>query len=189
MRKIILASASPWRRILLERAGITFTVEVSDYKEDHSLHAKPLELVKLLAICKAEAVAIKHSNAIVIGADTLVEYKGQPIGKPATRTEAKRILKRLSGKTHSIHTGYCIIDSKTGKRHVGVETTLVTFRKLSTKEIESYIATGEPLAVAGGYGIEGGASSFASKINGDFYNIVGLPLARIVQELKRLGAA
>jgi septum formation protein len=188
MRKVILASASPWRRTLLERTGIPFTIAVSDYEEDHTLKLTPLELVQHLAAGKAETVALLHADAIVIGADTLVEFKGKPIGKAKDARDARRILGLLSNKTHPIHTGFCIIDTRSGKRRVGVETTLVTFRKLSKREIDAYVATGEPLNVAGAYAIQGGASSFASRIEGDFYNIVGLPLARIVEELKRFTA-
>jgi septum formation protein len=187
MSKLILASASPWRRTLMERTRIPFVVEVSDFDEDITQELPPSELVQSLALGKAESVAIKHTEGIVLGADTLVEFDGKSLGKPLTPEKSKEMLTLLNNKTHPIHTGWCIIDAATGRREIGVETTLVTFRNLSGAEIDAYIATGEALNVAGGYAIQGGASSFVKRIEGDFYNIVGLPLARIVEKLARFG--
>ena len=185
MKKLILASASPWRRTLMERTRIPFVVEVSDFEEDITQALPPRELVQKLALGKAESVAIKHTEGIVIGADTLVEWEGKPLGKPLTPERAKEMLTLLNNKTHPIHTGLCIIDAATGRREVGVETTLVTFRNLSEAEIDVYIATEEALTVAGGYAIQGDASSFMKRIEGDFYTIVGLPLARVVESLAK----
>ena len=187
MRKIILASASTWRRDILEKAHIPFVVEASDYEEDLTLDLSPQELVETLATGKAEAVAVKHSDAIVIGADTIADLNGEVIGKPYTPERAAQVLERLSGRTHEVHTGYCIIDVKTGRIKSGVVTTKVTFRSLSTAEIQAYIATGEPLSSGGSYTIQGGAASFASRIEGDFYSVVGLPLSTIIQELEGFG--
>lgn len=166
---------------------IPFVVEASDFEEDIAQNMPPKELVQALAQGKAESVAIKHTDAVVIGADTLVEWDGKPLGKPKTPERAKEMLLALNNRMHPIHTGWCIIDAATGKRESGVETTLVTFRNLSESEIDAYIATGEAQSVAGAYAIQGGASSFVKRIEGDFYSIVGLPLARIVEELVKFG--
>ena len=186
MRKIILASASVWRREILEKTRIPFTVEVSDFKEDLTLDLSPEELVETLATGKAETVAIKHTDAIVIGADTIAELGGEVIGKPYTPEKAIEVLSRLSGQTHNVHTGYCIIDTKTGERRSGVSTSRVTFRVLTKSEIAVYVATGEPLLAGGAYTIQTGAASFVSHIDGDFYSIVGLPISTIVLELAKL---
>lgn len=187
MRKVILASASRWRREILEKSRIPFTVEPSDFEENMSLDLSPRDLAQTLAIGKAEAVAINHTDAIVIGADTLVEFEGAVIGKPYTAENAIEILKRLSGNTHTIYTGYCIVDAKSGERREGVVETRVTFRDLSDSEIMNYVATGEPLNAAGAYTIQGFAAGFASQIDGDFYNVVGLPLSTILEELAKFG--
>ena len=187
MSQLILASASPWRRTLLERTRIPFVVEISDFEEDLTQTLPPSELVQALAQGKAESVAIKHTEGIVISADTLVELDGKPLGKPHTPERAKEMLMALNDRTHPIHTGWCIIDASSGRREVGVETTRVTCRKVSEAEIDAYIATGEALNVAGAYAIQGGASSFVKRVEGDFYNIVGLPLARIVEEIRKFG--
>jgi septum formation protein len=186
MRKLILASASPRRRELLEKLGLPFVVEVSDFEENMSLKLRPKDLVTQFAVGKAEAVGIKHSDAVVIGVDTVVEFQGKVIGKPYTGDKAKKILKQLSGKTHRVYSGYCVIDSKTGKRFVRAISTKVTFRKLSSAEIDRYVATKEPLLVAGAYMIQGGAASFVTKVEGDYLNIVGFSLAYIVEVLKEI---
>ena len=186
MRKIILASSSKWRRQILEKSRIPFIVEPGDYEEDMGMQLSPRELAETLATGKAESVAIKHTDAVVIGADTLVEFEGGVIGKPHTPEKATQTLERLSGKTHSIYTGYCIIDTKTGGRRSGAVETRVTFRNLPSQEIADYVATGEPLNAAGAYTIQDSAAGFVSHIEGDFYNVVGLPLATILEELYRL---
>lgn len=185
VKKIILASASPWRKKLLERAGIRFTVEVSGHPEDLKQKLPPQQLVKKLALEKARVIAARHSDALIIAADTVAVFRGNIIGKPKTNAEAKRILVNLSGKQHSLITGFSILDTKTLRHVVRSIETKVWFRKLTHEEIESYVRTKEPLTVAGGYAIQGGGSSFANYIEGDFYNIVGLPLATVVEELRK----
>ena len=187
MKKIILASASPRRRELLKKLGLPFIIEVSDYEEDMTLKLKPRDLVKRFAVGKAEAVAIRQKNALVIGADTVVEYRGKLIGKPYTAAKAKETLLLLSNKEHLVHSGYCVIDSKSGKRYVQTLITKVRFRKLSKKEIDMYVATKEPLHAAGAYMIQGGAASFVSHIEGDFYNVIGLSLSKLVGMLAKFG--
>jgi len=186
-KKVILASASPWRKTLLARAGIEFDVEVSGFDENLKQTLKPKELVKQLALGKARAVAIHHKNAVVLGADSVAVYKGQILGKPKNDRAARAVLRTLSGKEHTLVTGFAIIDAKTGKTIVKVMETRVQFRALTSTEIDSYVKTKEPVTVAGGYAIQGGGASFAKQIKGDFYNIVGLPLATVVEELRKFG--
>jgi len=188
MRKIILASSSPRRKELLERLGFPFTVEPGDYEEDMTLSLPPVELAETLATGKAKCVAIMHDDAIVIGADTFVEIDGTVLGKPHTAEAAVAMLQKLSGKTHQVHTGYCVIDTKTGETRSGTETAQITFREVSEREITAYVATGEPLDKAGAYAIQGGGQAFVSSIEGDYDAIVGLPLAKISEELRAFGA-
>ncbi len=187
VKKVILASASKWRKILLERAGVQFTVEVSGHPEDLKQKLSPKKLVQKLALEKAQVVGKRHKDAIIIAADTVAVFRGKAIGKPKSGAEAKKVLTGLSGDRHSLVTGFVILDTKTGRHIVKSEETKVWFRKLTSDEIGAYIKTGEPLTVAGAYAIQGGGSSFASRIEGDFYNIVGLPLASVVVELRRFG--
>ena len=186
-RKVILASASAWRKELLKRAGVRFTVEVSGHKEDLTQKLSPHALVRKLALEKANVVAKRRPDALVIAADTVAVFRKKVIGKPRTIKEARRILGAFSEKRHSLLTGFAIVDSKTDRSVVKSVETFVWFRKLSKKEIDSYVRTREPLTVAGGYAIQGGGASFANRIEGDFYNVVGLPLAAVVAELKKFG--
>lgn len=169
------------------RAGIEFDVEVSGFDENLKQKLSPKELVKQLALGKARAVAFHHKNAIIIGADSVASFKGKVLGKPRNNREARAVLEALSGKEHKLVTGFAIIDTKTGKTVLKVMETKVQFRMLTSEEIHSYVKTGEPLTVAGGYAIQGGGTSFARRIEGDFYNIVGLPIAAVVEELRKLG--
>jgi septum formation protein len=187
MRKIILASTSRWRKEILEKSRLPFVVEPSDYEEDMTLALAPRELAETLATGKAEAVAVRHADAIVIGADTFIEYDGGVLGKPGTKEKAKEVLRNLSGKSHPIHTGYCVIDTKTGEHRSGTVTTIVTFRDLPEDEMDAYVATGEAENAGGGYTLQGGAAGFVKHIDGDFYNIVGFPLWKIIEELRHFG--
>ena len=185
MRKVVLASASRWREELLKKAGFRFTIDVSGHKENIRQKLSPEALVKRLALEKAFAVAARYPDAIVIGADTVAVFRGRVIGKPKNAKEARNILKRLSGKRHVLVTGFVIMDTKTGRITAKAVNTGVEFRTLSDEEIRRYVQTGEPMTVAGGYAIQGGGASFASRIEGDFYNIVGLPLAAVIEELRK----
>ncbi len=187
MRKIILASASEWRKKILSTTDIPFSVEESGYEEDMKLPLAPRALAKKLALGKALAVAVRHKNALVIGADTFAVFKGKLLGKPHTAKDASRMLKMLSGRTHVLLTGIAIVDSKTGHSVTRAAGTRVTFRTLSAQEIARYVKTGESLGVAGGYAIQGGAAGFVQHIAGDYNNIVGLPLALLIDELRRFG--
>ena len=183
--KIILASASPWRKKLLERAGIQFTVAVSGHKENLAQKLAPRRLVQKLALEKARLVAKRHQDALVIAADTVAVFEGKVLGKPRSLAGARKILRALSGSRHSLITGFVILDTKTGRAVMKSVETKVWFRKLTSEEIDAYVRTKEPLTVAGGYAIQGGGASFAKQIDGDFYNVVGLPLSMVVEELRK----
>jgi septum formation protein len=187
MKKIILASVSPWRRKILATTGIPFSVEESGYEENMKLKLMPRTLARHLALGKAQAVAVRHKHALVIGADTFVVFQDKLLGKPRTLKAAARMLKLLSGRTHTLLTGIAIVDSRTRHHITKAIGTRVTFRTLSGREIARYVKTGESLTVAGGYAIQGGAAGFVKRIAGDYHNIVGLPLASLIEELRRFG--
>lgn len=185
MQKIILASKSPRRRKLLEQIGIKFVVEESNVDEENSYHLSPRDMVKHLSIEKAKAVARKNKQAIVIGADTTVILENEVIGKPRSEKEAKEILKKLSNKTHLVITGITIINFK--KILTRLAETKVHFRKLTDKEINAYVKTGEPMDKAGGYGVQEKAGIFIDNIQGDYFNVVGLPISAVSEMLKEFG--
>jgi septum formation protein len=187
MRKVILASASESRKEILAKTGLKFTVEPSDYEEDMTVDLEPMELAKFLAEGKAKDVAQRHKDAVVIGADTFVVFKGELLGKPHTPDRAREMLKLLSGTTHIIITGFVIIDSENGRMESEAVETKVRFKKLSDEEIEAYVHTKEPLKMAGAYGIGGRGCVLVEEIEGDFYNVVGLPLCALAEKLKAFG--
>ncbi|MDQ0232823.1 Maf family protein [Metabacillus malikii] len=182
---LILASASPRRKELLELLQVPFKVMPSDVDEiiDNSLH--PKEIVQQLAKQKAEFIADKVDNAYVIGSDTIVAFENQMLGKPKTEEEAIKMLHMLSGNTHEVYTGVSIV---TDKRCITFcEKTEVTFYPLSAEEINQYVATGEPMDKAGAYGIQGYGALLVEKIVGDYYAVVGLPIAKVKRKLRELG--
>lgn len=188
MKKIILASQSPRRRELLMQIGVTFTVEVSDAEEKMS-GARPDEIVQNLARRKAEAVAVYHTgeDAVVIGADTIVVYADEILGKPKDAADARRMLRELSGNVHQVYTGVCVIDTGGGEAIGGAENTFaertdVYVSKLTDADIDAYLATGEPFDKAGSYGIQGVFARHIEKIDGDYTNVVGLPVGRLWRE-------
>ncbi|MFH1423349.1 MAG: nucleoside triphosphate pyrophosphatase [Candidatus Nealsonbacteria bacterium] len=189
MSKIILASASPRRRRLLEKTGIPFVVEVSDYQEDMNLKLKPLELAKELSKGKAEAVAKNHEDedVLIIGADTFVVLRGKILGKPHTPEKAKEMIEEMSGKAHSVITGFTVIDVKSGKKVSKAVESKVVFRKLNDREIDNYVRIGEVLDKAGAYAIQEFGAILIERTEGDYSNIVGLPLAPLIKELKKFG--
>ncbi len=189
MRKLILASASPWRKKILSTTGIPFTVEESGYEEDMSHPLSPRVLAKHLALGKAQAVARRHPDAVVIGADTFAVYRGKLLGKPHTPERATEMLGMLSGKTHTLLTGFAIVDSKTGRHISKTVGTRVKFKKLSPQDIATYVATGEPLSAAGAYVIQGEGRKFIETTSGDHDNVAGLPLAAALKELAKFGIA
>lgn len=179
--KYILASASPRRRELLRQIGVEFETEVPDTDECVGVMPPP-ETVSILARRKAEAVFSLERGLPVIGADTVVVLDGQIIGKPKDRADARRILRLLSGRTHEVYTGICIVfrTAAGGRSAVSdVCRTSVKFTELSDADIDEYADTGEPDDKAGAYGIQGAGAKFIEKIDGDYYNVVGLPLCRL----------
>jgi len=185
MGKIILASASPRRRDLLAQIGFEFEVVTSDTDESFDDSMLVEEIVKKLAFEKAKAVANQVSvDSIVIGADTVVYYEGVILGKPQNEAQAKEMLAMLSGNTHQVLTGFAVIRLSDNKVVIDYEKTNVTFRSLSEDEIDIYIKTKEPFDKAGSYGIQGLGATFVSGINGDYNNVVGLPLCSLSQCLK-----
>ena len=184
--KLVLASASPRRRQLLEQIGLTFRVMPSGVDEDDIVHHDPLANVQAIARRKAHDVTSKVEGGIVIGADTQILADGEVFGKPEDAADAVRMLSKLNGRTHRVITGVALVDAETGSEETWVETTLVTFRELSEDDIHAYVETGEPMGKAGAYGIQGRAAAFVERIEGCYFNVVGLPLAKLVQKLKKL---
>ena len=185
MRNIVLASSSPRRRKLLESIGLKFTVDPPGIEEDMHQDVSPRGLVKRLAMQKALAVVLRHDDAIVIAADTVVVLGAKAWSKPQSKREARAMLVALSGKVHDVWTGLCLIDAKTGKRHMRAERARVWMRALTPKEIRAYIATGEPLDAAGAYQLQGRGYALTARIEGDINTIVGLPLATLLRDLRR----
>ncbi len=187
MKSIILASASPRRKRLLEKARIPFIIEVSSYEEDMTLKLRPLDLAKKLSEGKAKAVAKRHEgeDILVVGADTFIIFKNKLLGKPHTLKEAKKMIKKLSGNKHSVITGFTIINAKSGKKASRAVKSSVYFRKLTNKEIEKYVNTEKPLDKAAAYAVQEAGSALIEKTEGDYTNIVGLPLPAFIEELKK----
>ena len=173
--KIVLASTSPRRKELMNGLGIEFEV-VEPESDETSIHPDPEKKVIENAEAKARSVFDQYSDALVIGADTVVFLDGVFLGKPVDTDDARMMLNKLSGRTHQVFTGVAIIDTSTGSMVSGVEETLVTFQELSEEDIAEYVAGGEPLDKAGAYGIQGAASVFVDEVNGSWSNVVGLPL-------------
>jgi septum formation protein len=187
MKKIILASQSPWRKIILEKLGIPFDVVVSNFEEDMTQNMPPHRLAVHLARGKAETVAKQHTEAVVIAADTFIIFENELLGKPGTPERATEMLMKLAGKWHEIITGFVILDGETGKETEQLVSTRVHLRDAEESEIVAYVATGEPLNVAGGYAIQGRAGALVDRIEGDYWNIVGLPMSALVVELRKFG--
>ncbi len=178
--KWILASQSPRRKALLELFGIPFTVCAADIDETMDPAALPYDEVARLSREKALAVAADFED-IVIAADTVVVCKGAVLGKPGSAGQAREMLSLLSGRDHQVMTGMTVLTR--GQAHTVTEVTDIHFRQLSQKEIDAYVATGEPMDKAGAYGIQGGAALFCEKMVGDYYNVMGLPVCRLYQML------
>ncbi len=184
--KIILASQSPRRRELLERMGLDFTSMNSDFDEGTVEGLPPQELVCRLSQGKARAVAAKvGEEPLIIAADTVVALDGTILGKPRDELDAFKMLSTLSGVRHQVHTGVTVLLG--GRAETIHEVTDVTFRELSEGEIEDYIRTGESLDKAGGYGIQGCGALLVRGLQGDYYNVMGLPVCRLGELLKEFG--
>ncbi|HMD38197.1 MAG TPA: Maf family protein [Candidatus Acidoferrum sp.] len=186
--KLILASTSPRRAQILHDAGFSLTVVSSAVDEIPIPGESPHDLVQRLANAKAELVAARATGpAFVLAADTIVTLEGRIFGKPRSTDDARRMLEQLSGRTHAVLTGVTLIRLPDAERRSFVESTLVHFAQLSAKEISRYLATEEPHDKAGAYAIQGRAGRYISRIEGDYFNVVGLPLARVTQALAELG--
>jgi septum formation protein len=187
MKKIILASESPRRKEILEITGLKFIVCASDYKENLNLSLTPRELARFLSRKKAETVSRKYKNSIIIAADTFIVFKNRLLGKPRSNTEAKKMLEMLNGKTHSVITGFTIIDTGRDKVLSRSAKTTVYFKRISKKEIKAYVGSKEPLGKAGAYAVQGLGAILIEKIDGDFFNVMGLPLSALIESLKKFG--
>lgn len=186
--RLILASASPRRAEILRDAGYHFSVLSSAIDETPYPDESPQDLVQRLANTKADLAAARAVGpAILIAADTEVVLDGYIFGKPRSSEDARRMLEKLSGRTHAVLTGVCLIRLPDAERISFVETTLVTFAAISDEEITRYLATGEPHDKAGAYAIQGYAARYIPRIEGCYFNVVGLPLARLQQALTELG--
>lgn len=187
MKEIVLASASPRRSKLLEQIGLEFQVLPSDIEEYVDTDLRAEEIAKRLSYDKAMDVAQKlGKDALVIGADTIV-VKNKILGKPQSEKEAYEMLKALQGKWHSVITGVTVVDALSLKNIKGYEKTRVKLRKLSDDEIVSYINTGEPMDKAGSYGIQGIGAVLVERIEGCYFNVVGLPLTKLSFILRSFG--
>lgn len=185
MSRFILASGSPRRRELLSNAGYTFEIIPSSADETLPEKIAPDDAVKILATKKCEDVLNNNTDAVVIGCDTVVAIDGEILGKPESESDAFAMLSSLSGNTHSVFTGVCIADKN--KKEVFCVETKVKFYPLSDETINSYIKTGEPMDKAGAYGIQGLGAVLVESFNGDYYTVVGLPLAECQRVLAKFG--
>lgn len=182
---IILASGSPRRRVLLKQLGLDFNVHVSDVDESFSPEDPPEHIVQELAQKKADVIAPRFRDALTIAADTIVVLNGNVLGKPTNRQHAIDMLKALSGKQHAVYTGIALHHPESDRRITAYAETKVTFASMTTQEIESYVATGSPMDKAGSYGIQDDQGAlYVSSIDGDYYNVVGLPLHTFYTVLK-----
>ncbi len=182
---LILASRSPRRRKLLEQLGLDFTVQASTVEETVTPGLSPEHIVQTLAESKALDVAASHADALTLGADTLVVLDGHVLGKPADAEEARSMLRRLSGRTHTVYTGLALVHPASRRTCTAYEATMVTFAVLEPDEIDAYVASGSPMDKAGAYGIQDDLGAvFVRRIEGDYYNVVGLPLHRLYRLLR-----
>ncbi|WP_026671471.1 Maf family protein [Alkalihalobacterium bogoriense] len=185
MCSLILASNSPRRKELLQQVNIPFETKPSQIEEIVKDSLTPSEVVVELAYQKAADVFSRNQEAVVLGADTIVVANQQILGKPQSKEDARMMLSALSGKEHAVLTGVTIISGS--KEEMFFEETLVQFWELTDEEIEAYIATSEPFDKAGAYGIQGSGATLVKKIKGDYFSVVGLPIAKVVRTLQNFG--
>ncbi len=185
MKRLILASQSPRRRILLRQIGCSFRVMPSGVSERLRHSESPGHNARRIALEKARDVASRVREGIVVGADTIVVLGGRFLGKPASSAEARRMLRALSGREHLVYTGFALVDAASRLHMTGVERTRVRFRKLDAAEIDAYVQSGSPMDKAGAYGIQDDYGAvFVERVSGCFYTVVGFPLARFHTELQ-----
>jgi septum formation protein len=185
--KIILASTSPRRKELFEKIGLEFEVDPGNYAEQLRPTSDPHALAREISLKKASVVAEKYPDALIIAADTFIVFGDTILGKPENKTEARKMLTTLNGESHVVITGFYIIDTKSGKTASGSTETIVYMKELSPREIDAYVQSQEPLGKAGAYAIQGIGSVIIDRIEGDYYNVVGLPLATLAEALKEFG--
>jgi septum formation protein len=191
-RRVVLASASPARLSLLRQAGLAPEVVISNLDESLVDAPRVAEKVALLAAAKAKAVAEQQTDALVIGADSLLEFRGEAFGKPADIRDARDRWQRMAGHSGVLHTGQALFDVQDGavvSRDVAVVSTVVHFAALTTQELEAYLATGEPLAVAGAFTLDGLGAPFVRRVEGDPAAVVGLSLSTLRIQLGKRGVA
>jgi septum formation protein len=191
-RRLVLASASPARLSLLRQAGLAPHVVVSQVDESTVRAPRVAEQVALLASAKAAAVARQETDSLVIGADSLLEFNGKPLGKPADAAEARERWQRMAGRSGILHTGQALFDVRDGAvvgRDIAVASTVVYFATPTSQEIEAYLATGEPLAVAGAFTLDGLGAPFVRRVEGDPAAVVGLSLTVLRTQLAKRGLA
>jgi len=187
VKDIILASGSPRRKALLEQIGLVFTVD-ADVTEDNGFsEADPHQLAVLISLKKAESVAYRYPDAVIIAADTFGVIEGNFIGKPHSVNSARDMLASLSGKSHAVITGFTVLDTLTRKTISRSVETTVYMKSMTPTEIDAYVQTGEPLDKAGAYAIQGLGAVLVERIEGDFFNVMGLPLAALTEGLKEFG--
>lgn len=187
MKKLILASGSPRRRQLLTQVGLKHRVSPSNIDEKLNPRLQPKSQVEKLSLQKAQAVIHKHSDSIILAADTVVVLNGEILGKPTNKEHAFRMLKKLSGTEHTIITGFTIIDTETKKTITKSKESKVRIKQLTEKEIHAYLETEEYKDKAGSYAVQERGAAFVEDIQGDYFNIVGLPLHDVLKELKKFG--
>ncbi len=191
---LVLASASPRRQELLRNAGIAFTVQAADIVENLIAGESPQACAERLALQKARAVFQRRPTEVVLGADTIAVVDGEILGKPRDEEDAKRMLRLLSGRSHEVITGVCLVGAAPGSpdlapafQDVRSERTLVSMSTLSDEDIRQYVATREPSDKAGAYAIQGMASRWIQRIVGDYFNVVGLPVSLVYRMLRKHG--
>ena len=183
MAKLVLASASPRRRELLRQIGVSFEIFPSEVDENISIN-DPMEYVEDLSYKKALWVAERVSKGVILAADTIVVHKGEILGKPTGWKDARAMLEKLSGDTHDVITGIVLLDMEGTKKQVLDHCiTKVQFKELTKETIDNYVATGEPMDKAGSYAIQGYGAVLVEEIQGDYFNVVGLPISKLVDYL------
>ncbi len=187
--RLVLASASPRRKELLEATGLKFSIEVSSIDETPKPNETPQKLAERLAELKARAVAAQYPDAYILGADTDVFIEGEILGKPKDEADAARLLRKISGKTHEVWGGFAIVNQSKNIFHLESHLSKVRMVSMSDDLIRSFIKTGEPMDKAGAYAIQGVGALLVSEIEGSYTNVVGLNIAAVVQALTNLGIA
>jgi len=184
MKRIVLASASLRRKQLLEQIGLQFEVTPNNSTEVNDSSSDPKKLAKSISLKKALSVAPKYRNAVIIAADTFGILEGKMLGKPKNADEAREMLTTMSGKSHAVVTGFTILDADSGRTVSKAVETKVWFRELTVGEIDTYVSCGEPMGKAGAYAIQGLGAVLIEQIEGDYFNVMGLPLSALVESLR-----